>query len=221
MKNYEIEMNQVLNVLNETGALKHCIVAGSWAMYFYEHIFDSFVPREETTDLDIFLPNPKNASALDLSKRMRDIDYIEHKDYLTGKTTFLSGTGFTIEFLTTPDRTLSNTLAIPGMSIVAEALPKMAPAGWNYIEIKHNNIMLKVVSPVSFVLQKLLINSERTPEYKKEKDIEAVKYVLSFIKISGKYYDELINALDAYPKKWKRAIIKTLEQYNISLDRFK
>ena len=107
------------------------------------------------------------------------------------------------------------------MSIVAEALPKMAPAGWDYITIRFNKYDVNVVSPISFVLQKLLINSERNSEYKKEKDIESVKYVLDFIKISGNYYNNLIDSLNNYPKKWKKAINKTLETYNISLDRFK
>jgi len=98
MKEYEKEMLQVIDVLDKTGALKHCIIAGSWSMYFYDHIFDSFVPRAETTDLDIYLPNPKKASCLNLHGSLKDINYIEHKDCLTGKTVFMSDTVFQLNF---------------------------------------------------------------------------------------------------------------------------
>ena len=217
MKNYENEMLQVLSVLKESGALPHCVISGSWAMYFYKYVFDNFVPQAETTDLDIFLPDPKKANATNLIGKMRDINYILNSDYMTGKTMFLSDNGFSIEFLTIPNRTMASTIAVPGFSIVAEALPKMAPAGWNYIQIDFNGILVNVVSPVSFVLQKLLINKERKPDFKKEKDIDAVKYVLQFVKISNKYNEELVQSLNEYPKKWKKAIEETAKLNNIKL----
>ena len=133
MNRYEQEMLDVLKALNDSGAIKHCIIAGSWSMYFYKYIFEGFVPRVETTDLDLFLPNPKKAVCDKLDEKLIKLQYIKNSDYLTGKTMFLSSDGFSIEFLVTPDRTMSNIMKIPGMSIVAEALPKMAPAGWNYI----------------------------------------------------------------------------------------
>ena len=94
----------------------------------------------------------------------------------------------------------------------------MAPAGWNYVQIEYNGLTINIVSPVSFVLQKLLINKERKLENKKEKDIDAVKYVLTYINASHKYSEELKQSLQKYPKKWKKAIIETAEKYNIDLD---
>lgn len=217
MKNYEEEMIKVLHVLEESGALPHCVISGSWAMYFYKKIFDNFVPRVETTDLDIYLPNPKKASGNNIAEKLRSMSYIKNSDYLSGKTMFLSKDGFSIEFLTIPDRNMSNTIKVPGLSIVAEALPKMAPAGWNYLQIEFESIVVNVVSPVSFVLQKLLIHNERASEYKKEKDLDAIKYVLSFIKQSKKYNQELIDSLNSYPKKWKKTIIENASNLDIDL----
>lgn len=59
MATYENEMLKVLGALDEADALKHCVISGSWAMFFYKRIFTGFVPRLETTDLDLYLPNPK------------------------------------------------------------------------------------------------------------------------------------------------------------------
>ena len=204
MKNYEIEMLKVLHTLEESQVLSHCVIAGSWAMLFYEKIFEGFEARVETTDMDIILPNPKKASGDSFIEKMRMNHYILHNDYISGKTTFVSSGGFNVEFLTIPDRTMSNTLKVNGLSIVAEALPKMAPAGWNYIQIPYDSMMINVVSPVSFVLQKLLIHNERTSVFKKEKDAEAIRYVIKFVMASPKYSDELRSSLETYPKKWRK-----------------
>ena len=217
MKNYENEMIKVLHALNDSGALPYVIISGSWSMYFYKKIFEGFIPRVETTDLDLFLPNPKKAKSEKLGEHLKAISYIKNNDYITGKTMFLSDNGFSIEFLTIPNRTMSNTLEIPGMLVVAEALPKMAPAGWNYIQMDLDGMLINITSPVSFVLQKLLINGERKSDYKKEKDLDAIKYVLGFVKSSNKYNQELAKSLESYPKKWKKIIIETAKENKLEL----
>jgi|GEM_PF-6745620 len=45
MQDYEKEMHEVLNALNESHALPHCIVTGSWAMYFIKQ-FSKVFSRE-------------------------------------------------------------------------------------------------------------------------------------------------------------------------------
>ena len=64
-------------------------------------------------------------------------------------------------------------------------------------------------------MQKLLINKERT-EVKKDKDIEAVKYILQFVVASEKYKEEFIESFRSAPKKWKKAIKETIETNNLS-----
>ena len=83
MKSYENEMRNVLNALHKANALKDIIITGSWAMYFYKQIFDDFIPRVETTDLDLYLPNPKRASGNDLPAKLSKDSYIRHNDYIT------------------------------------------------------------------------------------------------------------------------------------------
>ena len=217
MLEYEFEMRAVMRVLNASGALPHCIVTGSWAMYFYKTIFEDFHPRVETTDLDMYLPNPKSATAENLPLRLRELSYIRSDDALTGKTTFLSSNGFEIEFLTVPDRTMSPVIRVRGMSIGAEALPKMAPIGWNFVELDWEDMKVKVASPASFVIQKLLINDERKPEWKKGKDLDAVRYVLIFVKASRKYSEELKESVLSAPRKWRKAIIDTAAKNGLDL----
>ena len=84
--------------------------------------------------------------------RLRELSYIRSEDSLTGKTAFVSSNGFEIEFLTIPDRTMSSVVRVPGMAIGAEALPKMAPIGWNYVEVQWEGMTIRVASPSSFII---------------------------------------------------------------------
>ena len=217
MVKYEQEMIDIIGALQESNMLSQCVVAGSWSMYFYNFIFEDFIPPIATTDLDIFLPNPSKIQNSNISKLLTDLDYLREDDYISGKTKYFSANGFEIEFLTVPNRTMSNVVKIKAGNIGAEALPKLAPAGWNYIQVNFNNYIVNVASPVSFVLQKLLINEERQSLEKKNKDLDAVRYVLNFIKLSNKYFAELKESLETYPKKWKKTIFETAKKNNIEL----
>ena len=112
---------------------------------------------------------------------------------------------------------MSSVVRVPGMAIGAEALPKMAPIGWNYVEVQWEGMTIRVASPSSFIIQKLLINDERKPEWKREKDLEAIKYVLTYVKASRKYYEELCASINLAPRKWKKIIIETAKKNLIDL----
>ena len=103
------------------------------------------------------------------------------------------------------------------MSIGAEALPKMAPIGWNFVELDWEGMKVKVASPASFVIQKLLINEERKPEWKRGKDLDAIRYVLIFVKASRKYSEELRESVLSAPRKWRKAIIDTATKNGLDL----
>ncbi|MCR5348084.1 MAG: hypothetical protein K6E59_00520 [Bacilli bacterium] len=75
----------------------------------------------------------------------------------------------------------------------------------------------KVASPASFIIQKLLINEERKSEWKREKDLDAVRYVLLHVKASRKYNEELKESILSAPRKWRKAIIDTTGKNGIDL----
>ena len=210
MVRFENKMLDIIEALHKSGLLKYCIISGSWAMFFYKEIFEGFIPPIATTDFDIFLPNASRIKEGNINKLLIDLDYLRDGDCLTGKTRFFSKDGFEIEFLTVPDRTMSNVIKIHSIGIGAEALPKMKVAEWNYITIKYNEYDINIPSPASYCLQKLLINKERT-EIKKAKDIDAVKYILRYVVASPKYQEEFIESFSSAPKKWKKAIKETIE----------
>ena len=99
--------------------------------------------------------------------------------------------------------------------IYAESLAYTDIFSMNYIEVDYNDIKVKVASPASYVLQKLLINVER--KQKAEKDIESIKEVLIFIKASKKAFAELIELFDSLPKSWQKKIQKVATSNSIEL----
>ena len=215
MVRFENKMLDIIEALHKSGLLKNCIISGSWAMFFYKEIFEGFLHPIATTDFDIFLPNVSRIKEGNINKLLIDLDYLRDDDSLTGKTKYYSKDGFEIEFLTVPDRTMKSVIRIHSIGIGAEALPKMKVAEWNYITVKFNGYDVNVPSPASYCLQKLLINKERT-EVKKDKDIDAVKYILQFVVASEKYKEEFIESFRSAPKKWKKAIKETIETNNLS-----
>jgi len=214
MVRFENKMLDIIDALHKSGLLKNCIISGSWAMFFYKEIFEGFLPPIATTDFDIFLPSVSKIKEGNINKLLIDLDYLRDDDSLTGKTKYYSKDGFEIEFLTVPDKSMNNVIIIHSIGIGAEALPKMKVAEWNYITLKYNGYDVNVPSPVSYCLQKLLINKERT-EDKKAKDIDAVRYILRYIVASAKYHREFIESFNALPKKWKKAVIETIEANGI------
>ena len=51
----------------------------------------------------------------------------------------------------------------------------------------------------------------------KQKDIDAIKYVWSYIKLSPKYKAEFFESLSKAPKKWQKAIVSTINEYNLDI----
>ena len=182
-------------------------------------MFESFVPPIATTDFDIFLPVYSKIKKTNFTSLLTDLDYVRDDDYLSGKTKFYSKTGFELEFLTLPNRAMNNVITIPAIGIGAEALPKMAPLLWNYVTVDFHGLLVNVPSPSSYCLQKLLINSERRID-KQEKDIQAIRYVLSFVNASNKYSDEFIESFNSSPKKWKKTILETIKKHKIETPLF-
>lgn len=215
MVKFEEKMLDIIAALDKSGLLKNCIISGSWAMFFYKDIFEGFIPPIATTDFDIFLPVVSKIKESNINKLLIDLDYLRDDDSLTGKTKYFSKDGFEIEFLTLPDRTMNHVIKIPAIGIGAEALPKMMVATWNYITINYHGYEINVPSPASYCLQKLLINKERTNE-KRIKDIDAVKYIFTFLFKSKKYKTEFITSYETSPKKWKKAIKETIDTYNLN-----
>ena len=212
----EKKLKEVLAVLEKEGILENIILIGSWCLLFYKFVFDDFEPTVRTTDIDFFVPNPKAIKEKkSIVVSLKEINYDIIRDTLTNKTTFISPDGFELEFLTKINREQLACLKLGSTSLYAESLPYLTIFAGNYIEVDYDGIKVKVASPASFILQKLLVNNSR--KEKREKDIESIKNVLLFIKTSKKYNEEVKSLYDSLPKNWKKKIEQTISQNDIKL----
>ena len=212
----EKELKEILFELDKSNLLKDLILIGSWTQLFYKKIFENFKPNIRTTDIDFYVPNVRTINETkSLIKSLKSRTYILNRDTLSNKTKFQSANGFELEFLTNLNREHLSTMKLGNTGIYAECLPYLDMFTGNYIEVEFEGLMVKVASPASYILQKLLINSDR--KTKSEKDIESVKYVLNFVKSSKKYSYELTSLYESLPKSWKNKINVVIKKNNILL----
>ena len=217
MHENETKLKEIFEVLNKEGFLSNLIIIGSWCLLFYKNIFDNFNPTIRTTDIDFYVPNTKTIKErYNIIRSLKNINYDHINDILTNKTIFISPDGFELEFLTKLNRSGLSCVRIGKTSIYAESMPYLDLFNFHYMEIDFFGMNIKVASPTSYVLQKLLVNKSRKGD-KQEKDIESVKWVLVFIKASKKYYEELNTLFKGFPLKWQKQIIKTCNIYQIKL----
>ena len=216
MTENEKHLREILQVLSEANVLNDLILIGSWSLLFYREIFLNFEPSIRTTDLDFYVPNAKSIKTKgNIINTLKDLNYDLVCDILSNKSRFISPDGFELEFLTKLSRDNLRCIKIGNTRIYAESLPYVDIFSGNFIEVDFDGIKVKVATPASYILQKLLINEER--KEKAEKDINSIKEVLVFVKASQKSINELKDLFESLPKSWKRKIGKILSNNNLEL----
>ena len=216
MVDNEKQLALILKTLDKEGILNNVVLIGSWCLLFYKELFENFDPLVRTFDIDFYVPNAKAVKEKgNLIKSLKQLNYDVRRDYLTNKSTFISPDGFELEFLTNLNRDRFNCVALGDTGIYMESLSYVEIFTSNYIEVDYQGIKVKVASPASYVLQKLIINDRR--ESKQEKDIESIKHVLNYIALSKKSVDELRTLYNSLPRKWKNKIDDTCQKNSIIL----
>lgn len=217
MVNNEKELKEVLTVLDNEGILSNAILIGSWCLFFYKYVFEHFEATVRTTDIDFFVPKPKSIKEKNgLVNSLKEINYDLIHDTLTHKSSFISPDGFELEFLTKLNRENLACVKLGNTDVYAESISYVDIFVGNYIEVNYDGLSLKVASPSSYILQKLLINRKR--KGKGEKDIESIKNVLLYIGASRNFKEELKNLFNSLPRKWKKEILRTAKLNDVDLN---
>lgn len=210
------DLKNILNILDKEGMLKDVIIIGSWSLFFYKKIFLDFEPLIRTSDIDFYIPNAKLVKEKNnVISSLKEINFDLVKDTLTNKTKFISPDGFEIEFLTRLNKEGLSCVKIGNTGLFAESLSYVDIFTGNFVEVDFDGLIVRVASPSSYVLQKLIINSKRV--MKSEKDLESIEYVLNFIKMSPKSHFELLTLYNSLPKSWQKKINQISRNNNINL----
>ena len=162
------------------------------------------------------MPNPKAIKDKGgLMNSLKSLNFDMIHDTLTLKSSFISPDGFELEFLTKLNRDNLSAVKLGNTGIYAESLSYLEIFSGNYISVNYDGIKVNVASPASYILQKLLVHENRKD--KKEKDIQSINHVLSYVNSSKIYLNELRTLFDSLPKKWQRKILGISFDNNIVL----
>lgn len=211
----------LINLLNNCNILKNIIIMGAWAEYFYQELFD-FEARFITNDLDIFYKNlyyKKFNKAINFNDELTKLGFHIDIDRIDNVTKIFNDDFFEVDFLTKmlgSGKNLTN--KISDLNINSQALRHLDIIEKNTIKIYKNGFELYIPEPTAYILQKLIINHERKPLSKKEKDIEKVIYMLdSIINLDEKQKLKLKKLYYTLNPNDIKCIQNTSKEYNIIL----
>ncbi len=205
---------EILRRLDKTGILKDIVLIGSWCMPFYKEYFkkQKYTPSIKTRDIDFLIPGPsKLKTKVDIPELLRDLGFIigfrGSKGYMK-----LEHPELVIEFLV-PERGkgLDSPYPLPQLGINAQALRFLDFLTQNTISIKTEGVTVSLPHPANFALHKLIIFQRRRNPEKIIKDKEAAIKVIKAL-IDKKEENFIQYVFNSIPQKWKKKIIKGLEE---------
>jgi len=220
MIEYESNLMETLEILNENKILNQLILIGSWAEYLYEKcdVISNFISTTKTEDIDFLLP--------DVKKRMDKVnlyEIFEKNDYISdisreGIVVFRKD-NFEVEFLTRQYGVPKSPVKSEALGIMVESLGDMTIIVTNTIIVNYYKINVKIPDPVAFMLHKILINSKRGE--KKEKDKLAIRNLMFYIEDAEEYKVKIMAMYDSLTDKEKKTVEKFIDENNLDFMTFK
>ncbi len=199
---------RILKVFSENNLFDEGVeLIGSWCFQLYQkHLGVPQFPLR-TQDIDFLIPNPYQGK--------------EHKDFIEQ----LENLGFSYDFdrygslyLWSADLKIEFITPLKGRGV--ENTIKIKPLGFNAVPLRFVDLLLdspitvidggikiKIPNPANFCLHKLIIASRRSKTDKTLKDLQQAIHT-SVIADAQR----IKNLFDSLPRKWKLAILRTLEK---------
>ncbi len=185
-------------------------IIGAWCFLIYT----KYLPVEKyplkTQDIDFLIPMPYKGAVFDLSAYFRQLGFQEH--FNPDGSMFFSTADLKIEFLAPQKvRDDKSSVYIRELSIRPQALRLVDILLEDAIDIKVSpGIWVKVPSPGSFMLHKLLIAASWKRAKKKEKDLKQAIYIGQYILSDEPESRKLLQLWQHFSPSWKRKVKKAL-----------
>lgn len=204
-------IDRILHKFTEAGLWDSGIeIIGTWCFLIYAR----YLPIEKyplrTQDIDFLIPMPYKGAVFDLSAYFRQLGFMEHFNP-DGSMFFSTGT-LKIEFLA-PHKGRDDESAVyirelslrPQMLRLVDILLKEA------IDIKISpGTWVRVPSPCSFMLHKLLIANRWRRADKREKDLKQAIYTGNYVLADETEKQKLLSLWQKFSPAWKSKIKKAL-----------
>jgi len=170
--NLPLEVEQVMMVLDGSGFFEDGLLVGSWVMPFYRELYGiEYYLR--TDDLDFALEHEvlKKQKSTDIEAALSAEGVNPIMDNLTGLQKFLSGT-FGLEFLIHRKGGRDEIVLVSRYNIHAQPLPFLDLLFMASVRVETRRYTIRLPSPESLFLHKLIVAQRRKKESKKLKDLE-------------------------------------------------
>ncbi len=186
-------------------------IIGSWCFILYQKHLDFPKYPLKTNDMDILVPLPYKGKIFDLSSFLKSLGFREN--FNPNGSTYYSISDLKIEFLSQMKREKEFSEYINSLGISPQQLKFLDILFINPITIKiSRNIKVKVPSPASFFLHKLLISKRRREKGKREKDLKQAVYTGKYILTDLNERNNLIKIFNDFPESWKKKVLNSLRE---------
>jgi hypothetical protein len=179
-------------------------IVGSWCFRIYQQYLGVRSYPIMTDDIDILLPMPWRGRALDVAELLRQMGFSEHFNP-DGSTSYLRP-GLRVEFLSPKSRSRKKRTRGPGVSPQELAFVDMLLTRPMTIKLMAG-VSVRVPSPATFVIHKLLVAQRRKGGDKRQKDLIQALLVARFVLAREEQRKELLEVWkDTIPAWRKKAL---------------
>jgi hypothetical protein len=166
------EVEQVLAVLDQSGFFDDGLLVGSWVMPFYLELYGiEYYLRTDDMDFALGPEVLRKKRSTDIEAALSAEGVSPIMDSLTGLQKFLSGT-FGLEFLIQRKGGRDEIVSVSRYNIHAQPLPFLDLLFLSPVGVETDRFTVKIPSPETLFLHKLIIAQRRKKESKKLKDLE-------------------------------------------------
>jgi|GEM_PF-461947 len=187
-----------------SGFFQEGIIGGSWCFPFYDAVI-GIKYELRTLDVDFMISEAlqkRDDLISDLGRELEDEGFISTIDYNTSLQKFFKD-GMEIEFLTPRRGNRDDTLLIRPFNVTAQPLPFLNILFNEPISIMVEDLhgIVRIPSPRSLLLHKMIIAHRRQKESKKEKDLDQCKVLSLYCKYEE--VQELSNHFNFGRSTWR------------------
>lgn len=208
---------RVLRKLHNAGVLDGVIIIGSWALYFYQFLFNDnkYVPDIRTRDIDFLVPMPpKFKQKVDIPDALKELGFIIN---FRGEGGYirLDHPELIVEFLI-PElgKGREKPYPLPNLGLNAQPLRFLSFLTEHTITVDYEGMKLKLPHPAAYALHKVIVFGRRKAKDKAEKDKEQAIQLLKYLAVVPTEHRKIRPIFDSMHPKWRKNIISSMEKLN-------
>ena len=192
MFEFEEEFLSILSNLNESNALKHLILVGSWVLLVYREHYDIGNIQFTTSDIDFSIYRPRDSSRLSnpsIHSTLTKLGYMPHFSITDNAEKYIPAMGTTgknlsVEFLCDFGRHINGPFKVKGLGIVTTPISYQHVLHQNSELMNYKGIQVTVPKPPYWAIHKIAISQRRkggNSRLKMMKDLAGARVIVDFV----------------------------------------